>query len=218
MNPNNKIKVMIVDDHDMVRYGLKVLLQEFDDFEVVCETGDSRLILTLCAAHHPDIILMDILMPNVDGVVATRLVREKFPDIRVVALTSTDDESTISEMLRAGAISYILKTGTIDEVANAVRAAYRGKATLAPEATSVLMSTIHQPIKVGYDLSKQELRVLALLVEGLNNREIAERMVVSQSTVKAHVGNIFAKLNTNSRTKAITIAMRHQLVNKSVSS
>jgi NarL family two-component system response regulator LiaR len=209
-----KIRVLIIDDHDMVRHGLKILLQAFPEFEVVGDTDDARLTLALCATHQPDIVLMDVFMPQMDGVVAARLVHEKFPSIRIIALTSTADEDHINDMLRAGAISYILKTGSIDDVANAIRSAYHGKATLAPEATRVLISTIHHPAKIGYNLSRQELKVLALLVEGLNNREIADRMVVSQSTVKAHVGNIFAKLNTNSRTKAITIALRHQLIDK----
>ncbi len=214
MNVEDKIKVLIVDDHDMVRHGLMALLREFDDFAVVGDISDARTVLGVCETQQPDVVLMDILMPHMNGIAATRLIHENFPFIRIIALTSSTDETHVSSMLRAGAISYILKTGSIEEVAHTIRAAYRGKPTLAPEATSVLLSTLNHPLKIGYDLSRQELKVLGLLVQGLNNREIAAAMVVSQSTVKAHIGNIFTKLHTNSRTKAITIAMRHQLVVK----
>lgn len=206
------IKVLIVDDHDMVRHGLTVLLQTFSQIEVVGQLGDPRMVLAVCAGTQPDVILMDVLMPHIGGVEATRSVRDRYPFIQVIALTSTADEAQISDMLKAGAISYILKTGSIDDVANAIIAAYCGKPTLAPEATNVLLSTINRPNKIGSNLSKQELKVLGLVVEGLNNREIAERLVVSQSTVKAHVGSILTKLNTRSRTKAIAIAIRTQLL------
>ena len=185
MNTEDKIKVLIVDDHDMVRHGLTVLLQAYDEFEVVAETRDARTVVSLCATYQPDVVLMDVLMPYMDGIAATRLIRENFPSIRVIALTSSTDEAHVGNMLRAGAISYILKTGSIDEVANTIRAAHHGKSTLAPEATSVLLSTMHHPPKIGYDLSKQELKVLALLVEGLNNREIAAAMVVSHGRCSA---------------------------------
>lgn len=214
MNGQVNIKVLIVDDHDMVRYGLTHLLQTFDEFEVVGHIGDPRFLLTVCESLQPNVILMDVMMPHINGIQATKLIREKYPQIQVVALTSTVDVNQIGDMLKAGAISYILKTGSIDDVANAVRAAHLGKPTLAPEATNVLLSSINQPDKIGYNLSKQELRVLRLVAEGLNNREIADHLVVSQSTVKAHVGNILAKLKTSSRTKAIAIAIRSQIVGK----
>lgn len=212
MTGQDKIKVLIVDDHDMVRHGLTVLLQTFADFEVVGQIGDPRMLMTFCAAVQPDVVLMDVLMPHIDGVMATKMLRDKYPQTQVVALTSSADENRISEMLSAGAISYILKTGSIDDVADAVMAAYSGKPTLAPEATNVLLSSINRPNKIGYNLSKQELRVLALVVQGLNNNEIANRLVVSQSTVKAHVGNILSKLKTRSRTKAIAIAIRSHIL------
>lgn len=212
MTGQDKIKVLIVDDHDMVRHGLTVLLQTFPDFEVVGQIGDPRMLMTFCAAVQPDVVLMDVLMPHIDGVMATRMLRDKYPQIQIVALTSSADETRISEMLNAGAISYILKTGSIDDVADAVMAAYSGKPTLAPEATNVLLSSINRPNKIGHNLSKQELRVLALVVQGLNNNEIANRLVVSQSTVKAHVGNILSKLKTRSRTKAIAIAIRSHIL------
>lgn len=212
MTNQKKIKVLIVDDHEMVRYGLAILLNGFDHMEVVGQIGDPRMLLTVCSSTQPDVVLMDILMPHINGIMATGLLRDKFPHIQVVALTSTADEERIASMLKAGAISYILKTGRIDDVVNAVEAAYYGKPTLAAEATNVLLSKIFQPNKVGHDLSKQEIKVLELVVEGLSNREIAERLVLSQATIKAHVRNILAKLRTKSRTKAIAITIRSRLL------
>ncbi len=212
MNGQAKIRVLIVDDHDMVRHGLTVLLQSFAQMEVVGQLGDARMLLALCAAVQPDVILMDVLMPHISGVEATKQIHDKYPFIQIVALSSTSDESQITDMLKAGALSYILKSGSIDDVVNAVIAAHRGDPTLATEATNVLLSGIIRPNKVGFNLSKQELRVLAFVVEGLNNREIADRLVVSQSTVKAHVGNILTKLDTRSRTKAIAIAIRTHIL------
>ena len=207
-----KIKVLVVDDHEMVRNGLAILLNAFDHMEIVGQIGDPRMLLTVCSSTQPDVILMDILMPHINGVNATRLIREKFPFIQVVALTSTADEEQIGSMLKAGAISYILKTGKIDDVVNAVEAAYYGKPTLAAEATNVLLAKIYQPHKIGHDLSKQEMKVLELVVEGLSNRQIAERLVLSQATIKAHVRNILAKLRTKSRTKAIAVTIRSGLL------
>jgi NarL family two-component system response regulator LiaR len=214
MSGEEKIKILLVDDHDMVRQGLMVLLRTFDDFEVVGETADSRKVLSLCAELQPDVVLMDIFMPHMSGVAATKLVHEHFPYVHIIALSSTAERNLVEDMFKAGAMSYIIKTGSIDEVAAAIRASMCGTATLAPEVTNVLLNNIHQSPQFGYDLTRQELKVLALLVEGLNNREIANRMVVSQSTVKAHVGSIFSKLNTNSRTKAIAIAVRNHILDR----
>lgn len=212
MDSGKKIKILIVDDHDMVRYGLSILLQTFADFEVIGHLGDPRMLLTFCNGNRPDVILMDILMPGMNGVTATQLIREKYPEIQVVALSSSADETLVEAVLKAGAISYLMKTGSVDDLAEAIRAAAQGTPTLAAEATHALIANIYQPNTVGHNLSKQELRVLALLVEGYTNQEIAERLVVSQSTVKAHVGSILSKLNTHSRTKAIAIAIRSHLL------
>lgn len=215
MSGEQKIKILLVDDHDMVRQGLVVLLRTFHDFEIVGETGDARKALSLCADLQPDVVLMDVLMPQMSGSTATKLIHERFPFISIIALTSTTEQNLIEDMVKAGAMSYIIKTGSIDEVAAAIRASVHGTSILAPEVTNVLLTNINRSPQFGYDLTKQELRVLALLVEGLNNREIANRMVVSQSTVKAHIGSIFSKLNTNSRTKAIAIAVRNHILERS---
>lgn len=207
---------MLVDDHDMVRHGLTVLLEAFDDFEVVGQTNDGQMALTLCHACQPDIVLMDLLMPHMDGVAATWLIHDKFPNIRIVALTSSTDEILVDAALKAGATSYILKTGSIDEVAEAVRAAYHGKSTLAPEAVDALVLTLRQPKVTGDDLTRRQREILSLMIEGLHNIQIAKRLVISTSTVKNHVASIFVKLGVKSCTQAIALAVRQNILDKPV--
>jgi two-component system, NarL family, response regulator LiaR len=214
MDAGRKVNVMIVDDHDMVRHGLMIMLQAFDDFEVVGATGDARMALTLCALYQPDVILMDLLMPYIDGVTVTRSIHDKFPTMAVVALTSSNDEALVQEALNAGAVSYLIKTGSIDEVADAVRNAYHGKPTLSPEAIRTLISTMQHPQALGDDLTKREREVLTLMAEGLTNRTIAQRLFISLSTVKNHIVNIYSKLGTSSRTKVIALTIQHHLFAK----
>ena len=211
MNAARKIKVLIIDDHAMVRRGLIVLLGNFDDFEVVGDTPDGRLALALCDAYHPDVVITDLMMPLMDGLNVTRLILHKFPKIQIIVLTSSMDETLIRDVLKAGAISYLLKTGSVDEVANAIRAAYHGVPTLAPEAVNVLVSNFHASHKLGSDLTKREREVLAFIVDGLHNAEIAQRLFISASTVKNHMGNIYSKLATSSRTKVTALAVQHNL-------
>jgi NarL family two-component system response regulator LiaR len=209
MDEHKKISVLIVDDHDMVRKGIRILLGAFDDFEVVADSDDPRMILTLCTTYQPDVVLMDLLMPQMNGIAATKLIRNHFPHIQVVALTSSIEQALVKDALQAGAISYILKVGSIDEVASTVRAAYLRNTTLSPDAMAVLLSSANQ---TPYNLTKQERKVLKMLVEGFSNRNIADALVVSLSTAKAHVSNILSKLKTKSRTTAITLALQHQIL------
>lgn len=207
-----KINVLIIDDHYMVRRGLITLLENFEDFTVVGDVGDARIGLELCNQHHPDVVLMDIIMPGMDGVAATRAIREKHPDTQVIALTSFHDETQVQEALKAGAIGYLMKNVSVDELANAVRRAHQGQPTLAPEAAQALISATVRPPALGHDLTEREREVLSLMVEGLNNREIAERLVISNSTVKNHVSNILDKLRTSSRTQAVAMAVEHRII------
>ncbi|MEP6986024.1 MAG: response regulator transcription factor [Chloroflexota bacterium] len=213
---DTQIKVLIVDDHDIVRYGLKLLLEAFDDFEVVGETGDGRMALTLCHTYQPDVVLIELLMPYMNGITATELIHHQFPDIKIIALTRSAEGTLVQAALKAGAISYLLKNAMIDEVARAVRAAYCGTAVLAPEAAQALISVIQHPNNIGSDLSKQELKVLALVVQGLNNREIADRLVISVSTVKHHISSILSKLNARSRVEATVLTIEHQILSRTV--
>jgi two-component system, NarL family, response regulator LiaR len=217
MDRPKKIKVLIVDDHTMVRQGLQIMLEAFNEFEVVGDTGDGRIAMSMCNQYQPDVVLMDLYMPRMDGIATTRLIRNRFSDIGVVALTASTDEETIRSALIAGVNGYLLKTGSIEEIANAVRDVYQGKPAFASEALTVLISNSKNPkrLGLGHDLTKQERKVLALVVKGLNNRQIAENMFITQSTVKAHVSNIMAKLHTSSRTKVIAIAIQNGLVDTS---
>ena len=174
------------------------------------ETGEEAI--ALCARLLPDVILMDIVMPDMDGVTATRLIRQQFPTVQVIALTSFKEAELVQSVLQAGAIGYLLKDISAEELARAIRSAHAGQSTLASEVTRGLIQAATQPAALGADLTERERAVLTLLVEGLNNTEIAEKLVVSPSTIKSHVSNIRAKLDVNSRTEAAALAVRHHLV------
>jgi len=206
------ITVVIVDDHNMVRKGLAVLLQDFDDLDVIGEAGDGELAVNLCRQKCPHVVLMDMFMPRMDGIEATRAIREACPDTQIIALTSFSDEERVQEALRAGAISYLMKNVSGDELANAIRRAYEGQSTLAPEAAQVLIQATTRPPALGHDLTERELEVLALMVRGLNNREIGEELVISSSTVKNHVSSILSKLGTASRTQAVAFAVERKII------
>lgn len=207
------IRVMLVDDHAVVRSGLATYLMICDDMELVGEASSGEQAIRLCAKAKPDVILMDLVMPGMDGATATRMIREGCPDIQVIVLTSFQEQELVQGALQAGAIGYLLKDVTAEELANAIRAAYAGKPTLAPEAAQALIHATRQPAeKIGDDLTEREREVLALLVEGLNNNDIANRLVVSPSTAKFHVSSILSKLKAASRTEAVAIAINYGLV------
>ena len=212
MGMNDQIRVMIVDDHAIVRQGLIVSLENFEDFEIVGSLGDAREAITLCTNQRVDVVIMDMVMPIMDGVTATRIIRERSPQTQVIALTSFDSDNTVQQALQAGAISYLMKNVSVEDLANAVRKASMGQSTLAPEATQVLIRAAVNPPALGHDLTEREREVLALMIEGLNNREIAERLIISSSTAKNHVSSILDKLGTTSRTQAVAFAVEHKLL------
>lgn len=206
------IRVMLVDDHAMVRRGLATFLQIFDDLELVGEADDGAAAVRLCARIQPDVILMDMVMPEMDGITATHAIRQQFPMVQVIALTSFKEEGLVQEALQAGAIGYLLKDVSAEELVQAIRAAHIGRSTLAQEAAQALIHSTTQLPHPGHDLTEREREVLALLVAGLNNTEIADRLGVSPSTIKTHVSHILAKLNVASRTEAAALAVRHGLI------
>jgi two-component system, NarL family, response regulator LiaR len=212
MSPSPRIRVLVVDDHAMVRRGLAAFLKAFDDLELAGEAASGQAALELCVQLQPDVVLMDMVMPDMDGAAVTRLLRIQTPSIQVIALTSFMEEILVQSALHAGAIGYLLKDVSADALALAIRDAHAGRATLAPEAAQALVHAASQPPPPGLDLTERERDVLALMVEGLNNTQIAARLTVSPSTVKSHVSNILSKLGVASRTEAVTLALRNRLI------
>lgn len=212
MNETEPIRVMLVDDHAVVRSGLSAFLLAYDDLELVAEASSGERAIQLCQQAQPDVVLMDLMMPGMDGATATGLIREKCPQIQVIALTSFKEKELVEGALQAGAIGYLLKDVSADQLANAIRAAAVGKPTLATEAAQVLIQSTRTPAqKLGFDLTEREREVLGLMIEGLNNNQIAERLVVSVSTAKFHVSSILSKLGVASRTEAVAVALQNNL-------
>ncbi|TAK14732.1 MAG: response regulator transcription factor [Anaerolineae bacterium] len=213
---------MVVDDHTMVRKGLATFLKVFEDSST--GTGPALLLageaengvdaVNSCSTIQPDVILMDMLMPEMDGATATRLIRQQFPAVQIIALTSFKEGELIKNALEAGAIGYLLKDVSADELARAIRAAHAGRATLSPEVAQSLVETANQPPAPGLDLTEREREVLGLMIEGLSNKQIAGKLSVSPSTVKSHVSSILSKLGVASRTEAVTLALRNRIISK----
>jgi NarL family two-component system response regulator LiaR len=211
-SPLKPIRVMLVDDHTMVRRGLAAFLKVFNDLQLVGEAESGEDAIQLCAEVMPDVILMDMVLPLMDGAATTRIIRQQFPQVQVIVLTSFKEGKLINNALEAGAIGYLIKDVSADELAKAIRAAYSGRATLSPEAAQTLVETANQPPVPGLDLTEREREVLALMIEGLNNTQIAGSLTVSPSTIKSHVSNILSKLGVASRTEAVTLALRSRIV------
>ncbi len=211
-SPSTPIRVMLVDDHTMVRRGLATFLKVFDDLQLVGEAENGEAAIQICAEVLPDVILMDMALPVMDGATATRAIRQKFPQVQIIVLTSFKEGELIRNALEAGAIGYLLKDVSADDLVRAIRAAHSGRSTLSPEAAQALVETTNQPPAPGLDLTEREREVLSLMIEGLNNTQIAGRLTVSPSTIKSHVSNILAKLGVASRTEAVTLALRNHIV------
>lgn len=213
MTKNKKIQVLIVDDHQVVRQGFSMFLKAFEDFELVGEATNGEEAVRRCDELSPDVILMDMVMPKMTGDEAITVIHQQHPQTQVIALTSfSDDRQLVQKALKAGAIGYLFKDISIDDLANAIRTAHRGDPILAPEATRMLIQATRNPQKISYNLSDRELEVLALLVEGLSNPQIAERLIISRSTVKFHVSSILGKLGVSNRAEAVGIAVENKLV------
>lgn len=212
ISPSQLIRVMLVDDHEMVRKGLATFLFAFDDLQLVGEAESGAAAIKLCGEIQPDVVLMDMVMPDMNGVDATRIICQKYPRVQVIALTSFKEGDLVKKALEAGAIAYLLKDVSADDLVHAIRAAHAGRATLSPEAAQSLVERTNQPPTPGLNLTERERDVLALMVEGLENTQIAKRLAVSPSTIKSHVSNVLVKLNVASRTEAVTLALRNHIV------
>jgi NarL family two-component system response regulator LiaR len=210
------ITVLIIDDHQLVREGVRNFLQRLRDITVVGEAGSGQEGLRLASELAPDVVLMDLVMPEMDGVETTRRLKQTSPRTQVIVLTSFDDDQHILPAIRAGALSYILKDVGTAALAEAVRKAARGEVTMTPLVAARVMRELRQggqpATQVGADLSEREIEVLRLIAEGRSNTEIAERLVISEHTVKRHVSNILSKLHLADRTQAAVYAWREGMV------
>jgi NarL family two-component system response regulator LiaR len=196
----------------MVRRGLVTFLKVYDDLQLAGEADSGEAAIQLCAEVLPDVILMDMVLPHMDGAAATHAIRQQFPQVQVIALTSFKEGTLIKHALEAGAIGYLLKDVSADELARAIRAAHSGRSTLSPDAAQALVETANQPPVPGLDLTGREREVLSLVIAGLNNTQIAAKLSVSPSTIKSHVSSILSKLGVASRTEAVTLALRHHIL------
>ena len=209
----NQICALLVDDHPVIRIGMEATLSAFPDIRVVGQAKDGEEALTLCAIYQPDVVLMDLVMPRVNGVEATRRIRTQFPHIQVIVFTSFQGQNLVQQALQAGAIGYLLKDASPQEIVAAVRSAAAGKRTLSPDILDALIQTAtHPSAERLYDLSERELEVLMHMVEGLTNPEIAAKLMVSVNTVRHHVRGILMKLDVTNRTAAVKLAIEEHLI------
>ena len=215
---NEPITVLLVDDHAMVRQGVRAFLETQNDIAVVAEAGSGEEAVRLATEHAPDVALVDLIMPGMDGVEATRRLTARSPRTNVVVLTSYHDDEHVFPAIRAGALSYILKEVGPDELADAVRKAAVGEAVLHPQVAARVVRELHGARRdepnAFHDLSERELEVLKLIAEGLSNAEISKRLFISEKTTKSHVSNILSKLHLADRTQAAVYAWREGVVRR----
>lgn len=211
-SPSDTIRIMLVDDHAMVRNGLRTFLLVYDDLDLVGEAADGHEALAVYTQVDPDVVLMDLKMPRMDGVETTRALLAHDPDACVIALTSFKEEELVTEALDAGARGYLLKDIGAEELAKAIRTAHAGNPALASEAAWALFTASRRGPKLGDDLTDRELEVLALMAEGKTNPEIAAALFLGLSTIKTHVSNILSKLEVTSRTEAVSVALQENLL------
>ena len=209
---SKNIRILIADDHSITRSGIKTLISVYDDLTLVGEATNGAEAITMCDEVSPDVILMDINMPVIDGIEATVKIREKYPNIKIIALTSYVDKKLVTGILKAGAISYIIKNISPDELVKTIRDAYLGKTTFSSEASKVVVEELTNPSQERFNLTGKEHEVLKLLSKGSSNEDIAKELFISSHTVKFHISNILNKLGAVSRTEAVFVATKNNLV------
>ena len=212
MTEKNKIKVMVVDDHPLVRHGIRTVFDAYDDILLVTEAENGKEAIDMYEKHLPDIVLMDMMMPVLDGAEATSHLIKRWPDAKIIALTSFNDNDLIKNSLKAGAVSYLLKDVSGAKLVKTIRDVYRGKFALSSIATRILLSELREKTNENIKLTNREIEILTLIVEGLPNKEIAKRLFLSNSTVQFHVSNILSKLGVSKRTEAAYLALKQKLV------
>lgn len=208
------ISVLFADDHEMVRIGVSAYLSAQPDIVVVAEADDGGEAVKLALELRPDIILMDLVMKEMDGIEATKQIMENWPEAKIIIVTSFLDDEKVYPALEAGATSYMLKTSKAEEIAKAIRETYRGKSVLEPEVTGKIMTKMREkPVVKKHDqLTEREMEILLLMAQGKSNQEIADELFIALKTVKVHVSNILAKLEVQDRTQAVIYAFKHGLV------
>ncbi len=209
------IRVLFADDHEMVRIGVSAYLSSQSDIEVIAEADDGQEAVDLAIEHKPDIILMDLVMDHMDGIEATKEIIQKWPEAKIIVVTSFLDDEKVYPALEAGATSYMLKTSKANEIADAIRATYEGQSILEPEVTGKIMNKMRTKPQndLHEDLTEREQEVLKLMAEGKSNQEIADELYIAMKTVKVHVSNVLGKLEVHDRTQAVIYAFKHDLVN-----
>jgi two-component system, NarL family, response regulator LiaR len=205
------IRILLVDDHRRVHEGINAAIEAFDDLELVAHGSNGFEALQLCAEYHPDLVLMDVMMPSMSGINATALIVERYPQIKVLALSSFQDEESIRDMMRAGAQGYLLKTSSIDELAHTIRAVAAGQNVFSSEVTRVLLQTPSPPPTEDFGLTQREREILKLIINGKSNSEIAYSLTISISTVKFHVSSIIRKLHVDNRVEVVALAIEKKL-------
>lgn len=210
------IKVILVDDHEMVRLGVSSFLQTQSDMEVIGEASNGLDAIELVLSLRPDIVLMDMVMPKMNGADATKAILEQWPEAKIMIVTSFLDDDKVYPALEAGAVSYIMKTSSANQIANAIRETVKGKAILENEVTNKMMQRLRTGInqELHSNLTDREMEILLLLAEGKNNQEIADELFIALKTVKTHVSNILSKLEVQDRTQAVVYAFQHDIVQK----
>ena len=212
------IRLLLVDDHKIVRQGVRAFFDAHEGIDVIGEAGSGAEAVKMVEERVPDVVLMDLIMPGMDGVEATRLAKSISPRTQIVVLTSYHDDEHIFPALQAGALSYILKDVEMDELAEAVFKASRGEATLHPQVATRVIQELHgrktAENTLGVDLTKRETEILKLIAQGMSNSEIAEKFVISKYTVKGHVSNILSKLHLADRTQAAIYAWQQGVVGR----
>lgn len=208
------IKVLFVDDHEMVRIGVSAYLSAQADIEVIGEADNGLKAVELAMELRPDIILMDLVMPEMDGIEATKRIIEKWPEAKIIIVTSFLDDEKVYPALEAGATSYMLKTSKASEIARAVRSTFQGQSVLEPEVTGKMMEKLRRPQKTQLheQLTNREMEILLLMTQGKTNQEIADDLFIALKTAKVHVSNILSKLAVQDRTQAVIYAFKHSLV------